>query len=164
MSLQALFQKKQIQQERNTQLVTSFLHTAHTTPSAFMAHMVDAQIKCWGFPEFNPHNRDEYFGFFNYLDDVFDQMDFRIEQCMADNSQVLVRFRISGIHHEEFMGLPATNSQLTFSATALFRIENALIKEVWMYNKNVSLKTWKGTTYRLQERQQEHCCIEKVAC
>jgi hypothetical protein len=62
------------------------------------------------------------------------------------------------------MGLPATGSQLTFSATALFRLENGMIKEVWMYNKHVSLKTRKGTTYRLQDRQAEHCCIGKVAC
>jgi predicted ester cyclase len=159
MSPQAIFQ-----QQQNTQLVASFLTAAHATPSVFMESIVDEQVKCWGFPEFNPHNRDEYIGFFNYLGDVFEQMDFRIEQCMADNSQALVRFCISGIHHEEFMGLPATGSQLTFSATALFRLENGMIKEVWMYNKHVSLKTSKGTTYRLQDRQAENCCIGKVAC
>ena len=135
----------------NAQWVADFLACAHEAPSTANPQSVDKQIKCWGFPEFSPQNRDEYLGFFNYLGDVFAQMEFRIEQCLADMSQVLVKFHVQGIHHEEFMGLPATGCLLSFQARALFRLENRVIKEVWMYNKNVCLKTDKGTVYQLQD-------------
>lgn len=147
-----------IPQDDHTQLIIDFLQAAHAATPDLSHAMVDDNVKCWGFPEFSPQNRNEYFGFFNYLSDVFAQMDFQIEQCLADASQVLVRFRITGIHHEEFMGLPATYSQLSFSANSLFRLENRVIKEVWMYDKKVSLITRKGTTYQLNDRLVDNSC------
>lgn len=140
-----------LQHSNNTQRVVDFLAAAHGVPSIFNEKAVGEEIKCWGFPEFSPKCREEYLGFFNYLGDVFDQMEFRIEHYLADVGQVLVNFRIQGIHHEEFMGLPATGCQLTFKARALFRLEDGVIKEVWMYNKRVSLKTAKGSVYQLQD-------------
>lgn len=148
----------------NVPIITRFLSSAHNTQPVFLAQAVAEHIKCWGFPEFNPQNRDEYLGFFNYLSDVFNDMDFRIEQALADTDQVLVRFQIRGTHHEEFMGLPATGSDMTFSANALFRLDGGIIQEVWMYNKQVSIQTRKGMVYQLQARPGDNHCPQARAC
>ncbi|HEY0892065.1 MAG TPA: ester cyclase, partial [Cellvibrio sp.] len=111
----------------NEQLVREFLQAAHSAQIKHLDAYVAEQVKCWGFPEFNPGNRDEYQGFFNYIADVFAAQTFSIEQLLADDAQVLVRFRISGMHHEEFMGLPATGGELEFTATALFRLDAGMI-------------------------------------
>lgn len=129
------------------QLVREFLQAAHSAQIKHLDAYVAEQVKCWGFPEFNPGNRDEYQGFFNYIADVFAEQTFSIEQLLADDAQVLVRFRISGKHHEEFMGLPATDGELEFTATALFRLDAGMIHEVWMYNKQIVLQTAKGYRY-----------------
>jgi len=131
----------------NEQLVREFLQAAHTAQIKHLDAYVAEQVKCWGFPEFNPGNRDEYQGFFNYIADVFAAQTFSIEQLLADDAQVLVRFRINGKHHEEFMGLPASCGELEFTATALFRLEEGVIREVWMYNKHIVLQTTKGYRY-----------------
>jgi hypothetical protein len=77
-----------------------------------------------------------------------------------------VRFRISGKHHEEFMGLPATCGELEFTATALFRLDAGVIHEVWMYNKHIMLQTAKG--YRYSTRSTitlpQVCSMHAIAC
>lgn len=150
----------------NEQLVRAFLQAAHGIQIKHLDAYVAEHVKCWGFPEFNPGNRDEYQGFFNYLADVFAAQTFSIEQLLADDTQVLVRFRISGKHHEEFMGLPATGGELEFTATALFRLDAGMIREVWMYNKHIVLQTAKG--YRYSTRAAIPCpqvsSMHAIAC
>lgn len=150
----------------NERLVRDFLQAAHQAQIKNLDAYVAAQVKCWGFPEFNPGNRDEYQGFFNYLADVFAQQVFRIEQLLVADSQVLVRFHVSGIHHEEFMGLPATGGELEFTATALFRLDEGRIREVWMYNKHIVLRTAKGYSYSTRPAisRPQLCSTRAIAC
>ena len=147
-------------------LVREFLLMAHSAQIPPLDAYVAEQVKCWGFPEFNPANRDEYQGFFYYIADVFAEQEFSIEQMLVDDAQVQVRFRIKGKHHEEFMGLPATGGTLEFSATALFRLTAGLIGEVWMYNKNIVLQTTKGYGYSTctTPAQPQVCDRRALAC
>jgi predicted ester cyclase len=126
-------------------LFDSTLAGAHQSTN----HLLAEQVHCWGFPEFDPSNRAEYQGFFNYLLDVFAQRQWAVEQLLASDSQVLVRFRISGIHHEEFMGLPATGALLEFSSHILFRLRDGLIDESWMYKKSLRMTSKKGHVFEL---------------
>ncbi len=127
--------------------VKQFLNSALAGSSIQPDRLLAAQIRCWGFPEFDPANRAEYQGFFNYLIDVFTQRQWTIEPLLTSDSQVLVRFRISGYHHEEFMGLPATGAYLEFSSHILFRVRNGLIDESWMYKKSLRMTTKKGSVF-----------------
>lgn len=147
-------------------LVREFLLMAHSAQIPPLNTYVAEQVKCWGFPEFNPVNRDEYQGFFYYIADVFAEQEFSIEQILDDGAQVLVRFRISGKHHEEFMGLPATGGELEFTATALFRLDAGKIHEVWMYNRHILLQTSKGYSYstRAATVRPKLCSTQAVAC
>jgi predicted ester cyclase len=150
----------------NERLIKEFLRAAHITQNKDLGHFVAPEVKCWGFPEFNPGNCDEYQGFFNYLADVFESQVFTIQQLLAANSQVLVRFRIQGKHHEEFMGLPASGGELEFTATALFRLDEGKISEVWMYNKHIVLHTPKGYSYTISAASSSISCktVQAIAC
>ncbi len=129
--------------------VKQFLNSALSGSHGQFDKLLATQIRCWGFPEFDPTNRAEYQGFFNYLVDVFAQRQWSIDQLLASDSQVLVRFRISGYHHEEFMGLPATGAYLEFSSHILFRVRDGLIDESWMYKKSLRMTTKKGSVFEL---------------
>ena len=129
--------------------VKQFLNSALSGSHNQFDKLLANQIRCWGFPEFDPTNRAEYQGFFNYLVDVFEQRQWSIDQLLASDSQVLVRFRISGYHHEEFMGMPATGAYLEFSSHILFRVRDGLIDESWMYKKSLRMTTKKGSVFEL---------------
>lgn len=129
--------------------VQQFLNCALNGASQHVENLLAPRIRCWGFPDFDPTNRAEYQGFFNYLIDVFAQRQWRIEPLLASDSQVLVRFCITGLHHEEFMGLPATGAHLEFSANILFRLRDGAIEESWMYKKSLSLTTKKGSLFEM---------------
>lgn len=129
--------------------VKQFLNSALSGSHSQLDKLLAEQIRCWGFPEFDPASRAEYQGFFNYLVDVFAQRQWSIDQLLTSDSQVLVRFRISGYHHEEFMGLPATGAYLEFSSHILFRVRDGLIDESWMYKKSLRMTTKKGSVFEL---------------
>ena len=128
-----------------SQFLNSALSASHSSTENFLA----GQVRCWGFPEFDPSSPSEYQGFFNYLIDVFAEREWSIEQLLASDSQVLVRFRMNGVHHEEFMGLPATGAFLEFSANLLFRLRDGLIEESWMYKKSLRMTSKKGSVFEL---------------
>ena len=136
--------------QANRQLVETFLTQAHGQQAIALEAFLHAEPSCWGFPEFNPRTLGEYQGYFAFLADVFADAQFSIDRLIAENSQVLVHFSLEGIHREEFMGLAATRGKLKFSATQLFRLQQGVIHEVWMYNKAVTLTT-KGMTYELKQ-------------
>ena len=129
--------------------VKNFLNGALKGSQTPVENLLATQVRCWGFPDFDPTNRAEYQGFFNYLMDVFAQRQWTVEQLLATDSQVLVRFCINGYHHEEFMGLPATGAYLEFSAHILFRVREGLIDESWMYKKSLRMTTKKGSVFDL---------------
>lgn len=129
--------------------VNQFLNGALSVSHSHTDQLLAGQIRCWGFPEFDPSSPAEYQGFFNYLIDVFAQRQWSIEHLLASDSQVLVRFRISGFHHEEFMGLPATGAFLEFSSHILFRLRDGLIEESWMYKKSLRMTSKKGNVFEL---------------
>ena len=131
------------------QQVKQFINSALSGSALPLENVLAAQIRSWGFPEFDPASRAEYQGFFNYLIDVFADRQWSVEQLLASDSQVLVRFRISGYHHEEFMGLPATGAFLEFSSHILFRVRDGLITESWMYKKSLRMTTKKGNAFEL---------------
>jgi predicted ester cyclase len=135
--------------------IRHFLSDAFSGSPQHFDRYVAEQVHCWGFPEFNPGNRREYRAFFNFLLDVFSDTRWSIEQLLTSNSQVLVRLRIEGQHHEEFMGLPATGARLVMNLRVLFSLRDGVITETWMYGKRVTLATNKGQYFALQPGSDE---------
>lgn len=136
-----------------------FLRGAFSGSAAHFERYVGEQVRCWGFPEFNPECRHEYQGFFNLLLDVFDSATWSIEQLLTSDSEALVTFTIQGTHHEEFMGLPATGCLLTMRARLLLRVKAGRISESWMYGKSIQLTTAKGKCFALQPSVDTHTLV-----
>lgn len=131
--------------------IRHFLNGAFSGSTQHFEQHVAEQVRCWGFPEFDPTCRSEYQGFFNFLLDVFNNVEWRIEQLLASDSEVLVCLHIEGIHHEEFMGLPATGCRLSMKTRLLFSLREGLITETWMYGKSIKLMTSKNKYFELQQ-------------
>jgi len=54
-----------------------------------------------------------------------------VDEVMAENDRVMVRWTFSGTQVGEYSGLLPTNRDVTYSGINIFRIENGKIAEIW---------------------------------
>src|SRR5215208_6133677 len=55
-----------------------------------------------------------------------------VEEIVAEGDKVVIRWRSRGTHQGEFMGVPPTGRDVTFTGMRLFRIAENKIAESWV--------------------------------
>ena len=50
---------------------------------------------------------------------------------IAEGDRVMVRWTFHGAHQGEYVGLPPTNKEVTYSGINIFRVAGGKIAEVW---------------------------------
>ena len=63
-----------------------------------------------------------------------------VEDTIADQDRVVVRFRSRGTNLGEFLGKPPTGNHVEISEVAIFRLSNGKIVEQWVYPDMLSLQ------------------------
>ena len=78
---------------------------------------------------------------------AFPDIQFRVEEMIAEGDKVVVRVSFRGTHQGEFMGIPATGKLVHVSGVELARLENGkIIEEGWHYmDEQALLHQLKGT-------------------
>lgn len=76
-------------------------------------------------------NRDGFKTYFKELRDAFPDMQFRIDDEVAEGDRVLQRVTFTGTHAGPFRGLPPTGRAVSLAGFDLFRIEQGKIAEQW---------------------------------
>ncbi len=108
----------------------------------------------WYFPSNNPKplSREEELEFMKLLWDAFPDSYFRIEELIAKDDRIIVRFTSGGTHEGEWQGIPATGNKIEGCGIWLGRIENGKIVEAredydlmgWMQQLGMELKPKEG--------------------
>ena len=62
---------------------------------------------------------------------AFPDLHLAVEDLIAEGDKVVVRATISGTHQGDFMGMPPTGTQVSFTATAIDRFEAGKFVESW---------------------------------
>lgn len=62
---------------------------------------------------------------------AFPDMEITIEQQIAEGSWVATRVTSRGTHMGDFAGIPATGRRIEYSGTAMDRLENGKVVEMW---------------------------------
>ena len=62
---------------------------------------------------------------------AFSERQADLEDLIAEGDKVVERWRFSGKHTGEFMGLPPTHKQVTFSGISIMRIVGGKVVEEW---------------------------------
>lgn len=62
---------------------------------------------------------------------AFSERQANLEDLIAEGDKVVERWSFSGQHTGEFMGLPPTHKQVTFSGISIMRIVGAKVVEEW---------------------------------
>jgi hypothetical protein len=61
-----------------------------------------------------------------------------VDEMIAENNRVMVRWTFYGTQDGEFSGLPPTHKQVVYSGINIFRIEDGRIAEIW----DISDRLW----------------------
>ena len=70
--------------------------------------------------------------FVSSLKDAIPDIQFNIEDQVAERDKVVSRYTISGTHQGEFLGVPATGKQIKWTATAMMTVADDKIQEAWL--------------------------------
>ena len=69
----------------------------------------------------------------------FPDIHFTSEDVLVDDDKVVVRWTVSGTHRGEFMGVPPTGKQVSWTGINIYRIADGKIVERWANEDGVSL-------------------------
>jgi steroid delta-isomerase-like uncharacterized protein len=63
---------------------------------------------------------------------AFPDLTLRPERLIAQDELVAVHLTVHGTHRDEFMGIPATEQEVTIQAVDIYRVTNGQIAEQWV--------------------------------
>ena len=75
---------------------------------------------------------DGYIEFTNWSFSVFPDLQFTIEDMIAEGDKVITRGVFTGTHTGDFMGIPATGRKVSIKYLDIWRLENGKAKENWV--------------------------------
>ena len=90
-----------------------------------------------GFPALQ--GRDEWQGLMNYFAANSPQLNFNVEEQVAEGNTVVTRYTWNTVHENEFMGVPPTGKKLTVTSLSLLRVENGQITEQYVLDDYLGL-------------------------
>ena len=82
-------------------------------------------------PPITTHGPEEYKQSFSMLLTAFPDPHFTIEDQLAEGDKVVTRYRWSGTHKGEFMGIPPTGKQVTVTGISISHWVDGKSDEVW---------------------------------
>ena len=62
---------------------------------------------------------------------AFPDLNFTIEDLIAEGDKVVYRYTIRGIHQNDFMGIPATGKAVKVTGIHIYRIGDGKLQEEW---------------------------------
>lgn len=78
-----------------------------------------------------PLRREEAENFMRAFVDAFPDNSITIEDMIAEGDKVVTRYTVSGTHKGDFMGIPATGKEITFTAICISQVSDDRIIEEW---------------------------------
>jgi steroid delta-isomerase-like uncharacterized protein len=90
-------------------------------------------------PTFRPHNLlpgvpatlEGYKGIHLMTVAAFPDFHVAIEDLLGEGDKVVIRFRMTGTHQGDFMGIPATGVKINVTGISIFRLADGKIVEHW---------------------------------
>jgi predicted ester cyclase len=74
-----------------------------------------------------------------WLHTVFANLEYRVEDVIADGDKVVARLSARGIHHGEYLGYAATGKPVTLDEVMIARLADGQIVEWWIVADRVAI-------------------------
>jgi len=83
--------------------------------------------------------RAHFGGFVDMYLSAFPDLSIEVDDVIAEGDRVACRYTQQGTHRGRLLGLEATNNRMRITGTAIRRIENDQIAELWITDDSVGL-------------------------
>ena len=70
---------------------------------------------------------------------AFPDLQETIDDVISEEDKVVTRVTVRGTHKGEFMGIPPTGKQATWTAIAIFRVAGGMLVEEWVEQDSMSM-------------------------
>ena len=122
--------------ERNKALVRRYFENAQHNPDlcdeifapVFRFHTIQHASVTAQVMESTPQSEKASY---EWLNKVWGDWRMTIDGMMAEGDQAMVRWTFHGTQQGEYLGLPPTNKQVTYSGINIFRVADGRIAEIW---------------------------------
>ena len=127
------------QTEQNKAIVRRNYETADKNDLTTFSEQLapDIAVHLPGMP--GPLNREALIQMMNVMFSGLTQRQHVFEDQIAEGDKVATRVTLHTVHTGEFQGLPATGKQIAVPQTAIHRIQNGKIVEVWVSSDDVGM-------------------------
>lgn len=71
--------------------------------------------------------------------EAFADLNYEIEDMIAEGDRVAVRHTATGIHEGELQGIEPTGAEVEVPVMIMFRLENGKIAEVWLHDDRLGM-------------------------
>jgi predicted ester cyclase len=129
--------------KENKDLVTRFIKEGNAAKGNVTKSLVI--IEKYVDPQFVEHietgdmNLEQYKQLSTALYKAFPDLDFIIEDIVAEGDKVVIRFIFRGTHKGEFMGIAPTEKKFTEAGITIFRITGRKVAEAWAVHDTFGL-------------------------
>ena len=79
-----------------------------------------------------PMTREVFFGFLGALNAAFPDYQFTVEDQIVCEDKAVARWRFTGTHRGEFLGVPATGRAVTVTGIDIFEFAGGKIVQAWV--------------------------------
>src|SRR5215207_7804455 len=127
------------QTEQNKTIVRRNYETADKNDLTKFSEQVapDLVLHYTGMP--GPLNREALTQMMNVMFSGLTQRQHVFEDQIAEGDKVATRLTLHAVHTGEFQGMPATGRQIAMAQTAIHRIRDGKIVEVWVSSDDVGM-------------------------
>ncbi len=77
------------------------------------------------------HGLKDFKQYCSNLIDAFPDNHLTLEDIIVEGDKAVIRYRTTGTHKGEFMGIPVTDKKVTFWAIEIDRFSNGKLAEIW---------------------------------
>jgi steroid delta-isomerase-like uncharacterized protein len=125
--------------EQNKAIVRRNYETADSNDLTTFSEQLAPEIAVHlpGMP--GPLNREALIQMMKAMFSGLTQRQHVFEDQIAEGDKVATRLTLHAVHTGEFQGMPATGRQIAMAQTAIHRIQNGKIVEVWVSSDDISM-------------------------
>jgi len=87
-----------------------------------------------------------FINLFETMREAFPDLNVTVDKMVADDDNVAIAYTITGTHKGDFMGVPATNRQVSARGVQIAKFENGQIVERWGSSDQLGILQQIGAT------------------